>query len=116
MKRGSEPQPMPQSASEIDAFFCSSIVGGPVSLTLGEAIPARNLSRIGLDVSPATLSVRLKEGCIRPKCTDDHGRALTRHHSGLKAALLRHAPWICLLSLLLNLVLAGTLIAEGALP
>lgn len=119
MKRESDDLQASDSAADINAFFCNSIVGGPVSLPLGEAIPTRHLARVGMDVSPDTLSVYLSKGWLSgltPQNSATARSAVTRHHRGVKAAFLRHAPWISLLSLLLNIALSGALIAYGVLP
>lgn len=119
MKRASEDLQSSSGAADINAFFCNAIVGGPVSLALGEAIPTSKLKRVGMDVSPTTLSVRISEGWLNgllPQRSDNGLRPVTRHHRGFKAILHRHAPWIALLSLILNIALAGTLIAHGVLP
>jgi hypothetical protein len=89
---------------EINAFFSRSIVGGPVSLVLGESVKTRDLIRVGMEVAPDSFVHRLSKGwfdAMALEHIDSQTGVPRKQPSRLRKFLYRQAPSLVLLSLVL---------------
>ena len=102
---------------EINAFFSRSIVGGPVSLVLGESVKTQDLIRIGMEIAPDSFAQRLSKGWFDAMALEHMDAQMgvpRKQPSRFRKWLYRQAPVLALCGLVLIASATALFIYVGA--